>query len=152
MQVETRESGLSGKGLSPAKFNRRYPSLGWVILGSLSSAQLQCSPSDRSACRCVHSTVRSFDTGVIQREYLLSQCSEDNFSWKCIFVTWTSVGIVFQMARAFEGLVLYPHPHISFGFNLKKVQPHSWIEPHSLRIHAKNNFSCFFYVVIRGHM
>ena len=30
------------------------------------------------------------------------------------------------------------------------IQPHSWIEPHPLRIHAKSNFSCVFYVVIWG--
>ena len=30
------------------------------------------------------------------------------------------------------------------------LMPHSWIEPHPLRNHAKNNFLCVFYVVIWG--
>ena len=30
------------------------------------------------------------------------------------------------------------------------IQPHSWIEPHPLSFHAKNNFLCVFYVVIWG--
>lgn len=30
------------------------------------------------------------------------------------------------------------------------IQPHSWIDPHPLSFHARNNFLCVFYVVILG--
>ena len=30
------------------------------------------------------------------------------------------------------------------------IQPHSWIKPHPLSFHAKNNFLCVFYMVIWG--